>query len=170
MSRRLASLASKVEASSVVTPISACRHYRRNQSGPVHRARWGCLSVNRRGRPSCGGLLTFRLLPKAPRRKFGRAARPLAVSSPAGPAGKPQNTQLRPLWYSYFASCPGCSQAAAASHSQVRGALVHETISSWSASHRGPFSSCRARRPNPSIERTCLKPLRAFSLAAHVKR
>ena len=27
-----------------------------------------------------------------------------------------------------------------------------------------------APRPNPSIERTCLKPLRAFSPAAHVER
>ena len=102
MSRLLAVLASQFEASSVVTPISSCRRRRRNQGGPVRRARWGCLSVNRRGRPSCGGLLTFRLRPKAPRRRSGRAARPLAVSSPVGFACKPQDTLLWPRRYSYF--------------------------------------------------------------------
>ena len=72
------------------------------KGGPVRPARWGCLSVNRRGRPSCGGLLTFRLRPKAPRRRSGRAARPLAVSSPVGFACKPQDTLLWPRRYSYF--------------------------------------------------------------------
>ena len=33
-----------------------------------------------------------------------------------------------------------------------------------------PSSLPVAPWPNPSIERTCLKPLRAFSPAAHVKR
>ena len=149
MSRLLAVLASQFEASSVVTPISSCRHCRRVKRGPVRRARWGCLSVNRRGRPSCGGLLTFRLLPKAPRRRSGRAARPLAVSSPVGSGRQTarHSASAAPLFV--ISSFPGCSQSGAAAHSQIRGRFVHKTISSRSVSHRGPFSVSRARNLTP---------------------
>ena len=42
--------------------------------------------------------------------------------------------------------------------------------SEHNAHMRGKCSAFLRRAPNPSIERTCLKPLRAFSPAAHVER
>ena len=102
--------------------------------------------------------------------RSGRAARPLAVSSPVGSGRQTarHSASAAPLFV--ISSFPGCSQAGAAAHSQIRGSFVHQTISSRSISHRGPFSVCCARQPNPSIERTCQRPLRALWSAAHVER
>jgi len=148
-----------------------CRHCCRRQGRAPFPVRGGAVyRFIRWGLPSFGGLLTFRLLPKAPRRESALGCPSVGGQLNSGTRRQTARHSASATLLFAISSFPGCSQSAAEAHLPAMEQSAQKEMQGRFISNCGLFLVCRARQPNPSIERTFQRPLRALWPAAHVER